>query len=163
MIFRASTHVFLFLIFYCKSFHLLLLLVSPSWSPSVSLNNIHFLVNIRASTFKALAHNLTNLEELNQQSANLNFIPSIYFMNSSSSLTSLDFDSCNLPPNMPETIFRLPNLQELLVLSNNLAFSGSLLEFKLSSLGRWISLLTYFSIDLIYLLKKVRSLSHISW
>lgn len=116
-------------------------------------------IKIKEATFKAIAQNLTNLKELSLGGINLSFLPLVSLMNLSSSLTHLDLSFCDLRGNLPENIFRLPELQVLYLFGNkeltgsfpNSNWSSPLKELALSSTG--------FSIDLPHLLKNAKSLS----
>lgn len=66
---------------------------------------------------KALVQNLTELQELVLNSVDMSYeVPS--FLTNLSSLTSLDLGNCGLQGSIPQNIFRLPNLQNLILSYN---------------------------------------------
>ena len=98
-------------------------------------------MRLGAAAFKALAQNSTSsIRELYLRGNDMSLVvPSVSFVNLSSSLTSLDLRFCNLHGQLPDNIFRLPKLR-VLKLSYNNALNGSFPKSNWSSPLRKLSL-----------------------
>ncbi|GLT29600.1 hypothetical protein SLA2020_044550 [Shorea laevis] len=90
----------------------------------VSLNLTNDLI-LGTTTFRNLAHNLSELRELVLCGVNMTSVNPHFFMNLSSSLTTLDLFFSELRGNFPNSIFRFPNLK-------NFYLSGSFGERNLT-------------------------------
>ncbi|KAM5585316.1 receptor-like protein 6 [Rosa sericea] len=109
-------------------------------------------------TMKGIAQNLTSLRVLSLQFVDMSSVVPDSFLNLSSSLTSLWLSFCNLRGKFPETVFHLPNLEELKLFGNT-----NLTGYTPKS--NWSSPLNYLgfsetkiSIDLHFLTSSLKSL-----
>ncbi|GKV49144.1 hypothetical protein SLEP1_g55910 [Rubroshorea leprosula] len=66
---------------------------------------------LETTTFKNLVHNLSEVRELVLNGVNMTSVNPRFFMNLSSSLTTLRLFDCQLRGNFPNSIFRFPNLK----------------------------------------------------
>ncbi|GKV47846.1 hypothetical protein SLEP1_g54705 [Rubroshorea leprosula] len=66
---------------------------------------------LETTTFRNLVHNLSEVRELVLSGVNMTSVNPCFFMNLSSSLTSLRLFNCQLRGNFPNSIFRFPNLK----------------------------------------------------
>ncbi|GLU17276.1 hypothetical protein SLE2022_336560 [Rubroshorea leprosula] len=66
---------------------------------------------LETTTFKNLVHNLSEVRELVLNGVNMTSVNPRFFMNLSSSLTTLSLLNCQLRGNFPNSIFRFPNLK----------------------------------------------------
>ncbi|GKV33077.1 hypothetical protein SLEP1_g41624 [Rubroshorea leprosula] len=66
---------------------------------------------LETTTFKNLVHNLSEMRELDLRGVNMTSVNPRFFMNLSSSLTTLDLFNCGLRGNFPNSVFRFPNLK----------------------------------------------------
>ncbi|GLU17311.1 hypothetical protein SLE2022_336840 [Rubroshorea leprosula] len=66
---------------------------------------------LETTTFRNLVHNLSEVRELVLSGANMTSVNPHFFMNLSSSLTTLDLWESALRGNFPNSIFRFPNLK----------------------------------------------------
>ncbi|GLT40077.1 hypothetical protein SLA2020_142350 [Shorea laevis] len=67
---------------------------------------------LETTTFKNLVHNLSEVRELELSGVNMTSVNPCFFMNLSSSLTTLDLIESGLRGNFPNSIFRFPNLKK---------------------------------------------------
>ncbi|GKV49158.1 hypothetical protein SLEP1_g55924 [Rubroshorea leprosula] len=81
----------------------------------VSLNLSSYYISsdliLETTTFKNLVHNLSEVRELVLNGVNMTSVNPRFFMNLSSSLTSLRLFDCQLRGNFSNSIFRFPNLK----------------------------------------------------
>ncbi|GKV47850.1 hypothetical protein SLEP1_g54709 [Rubroshorea leprosula] len=101
----------------------------------VSLNLSNFDLILETTTFKNLVHNLSEVRELVLSGVNMTSVNPRFFMNLSSSLTTLDLWESALRGNFPNTIFHFPNLK-IFYLSGS--FGGRNLTIDLPS-SNWSS------------------------
>ncbi|GKV38676.1 hypothetical protein SLEP1_g46565 [Rubroshorea leprosula] len=66
---------------------------------------------LETTTFRNLVHNLSEVRELVLRGVNMTSVNPRFFMNLSSSLTTLGLAYCQLRGNFPNSIFRFPNLK----------------------------------------------------
>ncbi|GKV44972.1 hypothetical protein SLEP1_g52107 [Rubroshorea leprosula] len=66
---------------------------------------------LETTTFKNLVHNLSEVRELDLRGVNMTSVNPRFFMNLSSSLTTLDLFNSGLRGNFPNSIFHFPNLK----------------------------------------------------
>ncbi|GLU17332.1 hypothetical protein SLE2022_337040 [Rubroshorea leprosula] len=66
---------------------------------------------LETTTFKNLVHNLSEVRELVLNGVNMTSVNPCFFMNLSSSLTTLGLFNCQLRGNFPNSIFCFPNLK----------------------------------------------------
>ncbi|GLT26517.1 hypothetical protein SLA2020_015770 [Shorea laevis] len=80
---------------------------------SLNLSNYYDSSNLilETTTFKNLVHNLSEVRELVLNGVNMTSVNPRFFMNLSSSLTTLHLFYCQLRGNFPNSIFRFPNLK----------------------------------------------------
>lgn len=113
-------------------------------------------------SMKRIAQNLTNLKVLFLAFVDMSSVVPDSFLNLSSSLTSLLLPFCNLRGKFTETIFHLPNLEEL-YLSQNTNLTGSTPKSNWSSPLNDLKLSnTKISIDLHFLTSNLKSLRSLS-
>ncbi|GKV41911.1 hypothetical protein SLEP1_g49381 [Rubroshorea leprosula] len=94
---------------------------------------------LETTTFRNLVHNLSEVRELVLSGVNMISVNPRFFMNLSSSLTTLDLFECVLRGNFPNSIFRFPNLKNFYLTGNgNLAID--LPSSNLSSPLQWLYL-----------------------
>ncbi|GKV47863.1 hypothetical protein SLEP1_g54719 [Rubroshorea leprosula] len=67
---------------------------------------------LETTTFRNLVHNLSEVRELELSGVNMTSVNPRFFMNLSSSLTTLDLIESGLRGNFPNSIFRFPNLKK---------------------------------------------------
>ncbi|GLU17313.1 hypothetical protein SLE2022_336860 [Rubroshorea leprosula] len=91
----------------------------------VSLNLSYSDLILETTTFRNLVHNLSEVRELELRGVNMTSVNPRFFMNLSSSLTTLDLWESALRGNFPNSIFRFPNLK-------NFYLSGSFGEGNLT-------------------------------
>ncbi|KAK9938758.1 hypothetical protein M0R45_015479 [Rubus argutus] len=109
-------------------------------------------------SMKRIAQNLTTLEVLSLDLVDMSSVVPDSFLNLSSSLISLSLQNCNLRGKFPETIFHLPNLEEL-DLGQNTNLTGSTPKSNWSSPLNSLQLSsTKISIDLHFLTSNLKSL-----
>ncbi|GLU17305.1 hypothetical protein SLE2022_336800 [Rubroshorea leprosula] len=77
----------------------------------VSLNLSYSDLILETTTFRNLVHNLSEVRELVLGGVNMTSVNPRFFMNLSSSLTTLDLWESALRGNFPNSIFRFPNLK----------------------------------------------------
>ncbi|GKV38467.1 hypothetical protein SLEP1_g46379 [Rubroshorea leprosula] len=81
----------------------------------VSLNLSNYYISsdliLEITTFKNLVHNLSEVRELVLNGVNMTSVNPRFFMNLSSSLTTLRLFNCQLRENFPNSIFHFPNLK----------------------------------------------------
>ncbi|GLT28268.1 hypothetical protein SLA2020_032120 [Shorea laevis] len=77
----------------------------------VSLNLSSSDLILEATTLRNLVHNLSEVRELVLSGVNMTSVNPRFFMNLSSSLTTLDLFESDLRGNFPNSIFRFPNLK----------------------------------------------------
>ncbi|GLT41626.1 hypothetical protein SLA2020_156740 [Shorea laevis] len=70
---------------------------------------------LETTTFKNLVHNLSEVRELVLNGVNMTSVNPCFFMNLSSSLTTLRLFYCQLRGNFPNSIFRFPNLKRFIL------------------------------------------------
>ena len=85
---------------------------------SLDLSDYNSYLNLEASVVKRLVQNLTKLRELHFENVEMSSISLSSFMNLSSVLTSITLNNCLLRGKLPDHIFRLPNLRELILTDN---------------------------------------------
>ncbi|GLT40351.1 hypothetical protein SLA2020_144930 [Shorea laevis] len=90
---------------------------------SLNLSNYYdfFDLILETTTFRNLVHNLSVVRELELRGVNMTSVNPCFFMNLSSSLTTLDLFMSLLRGNFPNSIFRFPNLKNF-YLSGNILF-----------------------------------------
>ncbi|GLU17249.1 hypothetical protein SLE2022_336330 [Rubroshorea leprosula] len=86
-------------------------------SKLVSLNLSNGLI-LETTTFKNLVQNLSEVRELVLSGVNMTSVNPRFFMNLSSSLTTLCLVYCQLRGNFPNSIFRFPNLKNFYLSGN---------------------------------------------
>ncbi|KAF4362249.1 hypothetical protein F8388_008133 [Cannabis sativa] len=106
-----------------------------------------------------MLQNFTNLRQLTLQNVNMSNVELLTsFTNISSSLELLYLWDCGLQGKFPENVFRLPNLQQL-ILYKNYDVIGSMPTFNWSTPLRYLDLsFTQISVDLPYLSTTAKSL-----
>ncbi|GLT40075.1 hypothetical protein SLA2020_142330 [Shorea laevis] len=81
----------------------------------VSLNLSDYYISsdliLETTTFKNLVHNLSEVRELELSGVNMTSVNPHFFLNLSSSLTTLGLSKSSLRGNFPNSIFRFPNLK----------------------------------------------------
>ncbi|GLU17340.1 hypothetical protein SLE2022_337110 [Rubroshorea leprosula] len=77
----------------------------------LKLSSYYYNLILETTTFKNLVHNLSEVRELGLSGVNMTSVNPRFFMNLSSSLTTLDLIESGLSGNFPNTIFRFPNLK----------------------------------------------------
>ena len=82
---------------------------------SLDLSGHYHQVSLTTSVVKRLFQNLTKLRELHLDQVDMSSVSLTSFVNLSSSLTSLTLEGCQLCGRLPDTIFCLPNLLELIL------------------------------------------------
>uniref|UniRef100_A0A7N2LIE5 Leucine-rich repeat-containing N-terminal plant-type domain-containing protein n=1 Tax=Quercus lobata TaxID=97700 RepID=A0A7N2LIE5_QUELO len=85
---------------------------------SLDLSDYNSYLKLEASVVKRLVQNLTKLRELHLENVEMPSISLSSFMNLSSALTSITLNNCLLCGKLPDHIFRLPNLRELILTDN---------------------------------------------
>ncbi|GKV49488.1 hypothetical protein SLEP1_g56239 [Rubroshorea leprosula] len=89
--------------------------IPPEISTLVSLNLSNYYISsdliLETTTFKNLVHNLSEVRELVLNGVNMTSVNPRFFMNLSSSLTTLRLFNCQLRGNFPNNTFRFPNLK----------------------------------------------------
>ncbi|GKV38482.1 hypothetical protein SLEP1_g46393 [Rubroshorea leprosula] len=90
----------------------------------VSLNLSNFDLILETTTFKNLVHNLSEVRELVLNGVNMTSVNPCFFMNLSSSLTTLRLFSCQLRGNFPNNIFRFPNLKRFSLSGKRFSLGG---------------------------------------
>ncbi|GKV44954.1 hypothetical protein SLEP1_g52090 [Rubroshorea leprosula] len=109
----------------------------------VSLNLSYSDLILETTTFKNLVHNLTEVRELVLNRVNMTSVNPRFFMNLSSSLTTLRLFYCQLRGNFPNSIFRFPNLKRFSLGGKRFSLSGKgNLTIDLPS-SNWSSLLQH--------------------
>ncbi|GLT35757.1 hypothetical protein SLA2020_101840 [Shorea laevis] len=78
----------------------------------VSLNLSNYGLILETTTFKNLVHNLSEVRELELRGVNMTSVNPRFFVNLSSSLTTLNLVESALRGNFPNSIFRFPNLKD---------------------------------------------------
>ncbi|GKV49500.1 hypothetical protein SLEP1_g56250 [Rubroshorea leprosula] len=73
---------------------------------------------LETTTFRNLVHNLSEVRELVLRGVNMTSVNPRFFMNLSSSLTTLDLIESGLSGNFPNSIFRFPNLKNFYLSGN---------------------------------------------
>ncbi|GLT28248.1 hypothetical protein SLA2020_031940 [Shorea laevis] len=112
-------------------------------SKLVSLNLSYSDLILETTTFKNLVHNLSEVRELVLNRVNMTSVNPRFFMNLSSSLTTLRLFYCQLRGNFPNSIFRFPNLNKFsLGGKENLAIDPPS--------SNWSSPLRYLVLDLMH-------------
>ncbi|PRQ32125.1 putative leucine-rich repeat domain, L domain-containing protein [Rosa chinensis] len=112
-------------------------------------------------TMKGIAQNLTSLRVLSLQFVDMSSVVPDSFLNLSSSLTSLWLSFCNLRGKFPETVFHLPNLEELKLFGNT-NLTGYTPKSNWSSPLNYLGLSeTKISIDLHFLTSSLKSLRYL--
>nr|XP_015893567.2 receptor-like protein 7 [Ziziphus jujuba var. spinosa] len=115
-------------------------------------------LRLNTSTFERIVTNLTNLQILALDYVDMSRVNPASLMNFSSSLNILQLWYCGLQGNSPNTIFHLPNLENI-YLEGNENLTGSLPKYNWSSSLRELSLsYTNFSIDVPDLTRNLKSL-----
>ncbi|GLT26509.1 hypothetical protein SLA2020_015700 [Shorea laevis] len=87
---------------------------------SLNLSNAYdssYLI-LETTTLRNLVHNLSEVRELELSGVNMTFVNPRFFMNLSSSLTTLDLWESALRGNFPNSIFRFPNLKKFYLSGN---------------------------------------------
>ncbi|GKV38422.1 hypothetical protein SLEP1_g46334 [Rubroshorea leprosula] len=84
----------------------------------VSLNLSYSELILETTTFRNLVHNLSEVRELVLSGVNMTSVNPHFFMNLSSSLTTLDLWESALRGNFPNSIFRFPNLKNFYLSGN---------------------------------------------
>ncbi|GKV38462.1 hypothetical protein SLEP1_g46374 [Rubroshorea leprosula] len=84
----------------------------------VSLNLSNYDLILETTTFKNLVHNLSEVRELVLNAVNMTSVNPRFFMNLSSSLTTLDLWESALRGNFPNSIFHFPNLKNFYLSGN---------------------------------------------
>ncbi|GLU17333.1 hypothetical protein SLE2022_337050 [Rubroshorea leprosula] len=112
---------------------------------SLNLSNDYdsFDLILETTTFKYLVHNLSEVRELVLHGVNMTSVNPRFFMNLSSSLTTLRLFYCQLRGNFPNSIFRFPNLNKF-----SLGGKGNLTIDPPSS--NWSSPLQYLVLDVMH-------------
>ncbi|GKV38672.1 hypothetical protein SLEP1_g46561 [Rubroshorea leprosula] len=85
---------------------------------SLNLSTNFGSLNLETATLRNLVHNLSEVSELVLSGVNMTSVNPRFFMNPSSSLTTLDLSTCELRGNFPNIIFRFPNLKIFGLLGN---------------------------------------------
>ncbi|GLT30017.1 hypothetical protein SLA2020_048420 [Shorea laevis] len=98
---------------------------------------------LETTTFRSLAHNLSEVRELVLSGVIMTSVDPCFFMNLSSSLTTLCLFDCQLKGNFPNSIFRFPNLKRF-----SLTGLGNLTIDLPSS--NWSSPLQYIVLDVMH-------------
>ncbi|GMN64960.1 hypothetical protein TIFTF001_034031 [Ficus carica] len=118
-------------------------------------------LTLETLSLKKILANLTSLRELSLIGVTGSYFSTDSFMNLSISLLSLDLSESGLIGKFPENIFHLPNLQELR-LSYIRNLTGSFPRHNWTSPLRELGLPnTGFLIDLPYLLRNLKHLTHL--
>ncbi|XP_030477669.2 receptor-like protein 7 [Cannabis sativa] len=117
------------------------------------------IIQLETYVLKRMLQNFTNLRELSLSYLNMSNVELVTsFTNISSSLELLLLDDCGLQGKFPENVFRLPNLQQL-ILYKNYDVIGSMPTFNWSTPLRYLDLsFTQISVDLPYLSTAAKSL-----
>ncbi|GLT79546.1 hypothetical protein SLA2020_510300 [Shorea laevis] len=100
-------------------------------SNSIYFDSSHELI-LETTTFRNLVQNLSQVRELVLSEVNMTSVNPRFFMNLSSSLTTLDLSASVLRGNFPNSIFHFPNLKEF-DLSGNENLTIDLPSFNWSS------------------------------
>ncbi|GLT41624.1 hypothetical protein SLA2020_156720 [Shorea laevis] len=87
---------------------------------SLNLSNCFYSSELilETTTFKNLVHNLSEMRELDLSRVNMTSVNPRFFMNLSSSLTTLELFQSELQGNFPNNIFRFPNLKNFYLSGN---------------------------------------------
>ena len=130
-------------------------------SKLVSLDFSENDVRIEPPSLKRLVQNLTHRTELVLYGIDMSSVSPNFFMNLSSSLTSLRLCYCGLKGRFPDNIFHLPSLQ-LLYVCGNYNLTGSLPTYNWSTPLMSLDLSrTEFPIDLPNLISNLKSLKEL--
>jgi Leucine-rich repeat (LRR) protein len=106
---------------------------------SLSLSGNYYL-SVEPVSFDKIVQNLTKLRDLALDSVNMSLVVPNSLTNLSSSLSSLSLSRCGLQGKIPGNIFHLPNL-ELLVLQSNEGLTGSFPSSNVSNV-LWLLVLS---------------------